>query len=1141
MKIARHIIITYTDGGADGISQSRRLNAELRLLRKVNIVQLRGDRMSTEEMLQTLSEMPRDTFAVYANWRTGGREMLFSVQSVFERINSALAGPVFCTLDAPLGVRGLPGGIMTGGNVHGREAASLAVEVLSGRRSAEAKPIRIGSSRPFFDWQWLASRNINHSLLPGNVKFLNRPVGFWDRYYRELRFVFIAALLVLTIAIIYIISSRRRSHRMAAVFAALPVNVIVLDKRSRVLFSQCSGIFNGERRLANMNDLPEDIRRPMIDPFNMVMSSGFPMSYEFSASDRRHRAEMLRMPISVFGRESVIWVASDIEEISSAHRSMTQLAERFRLTLHSITEAVIATDRNGIVTIANQVASRLTGIASDRLQNMNIDNVFSIIDVNSGRTQPSPIREALRTGKPFERNGSCELIAHDGTRRRIAESAAPIRSGSGVITGAVLVFRDITEQVRAENEKGHLMQDLSTYAEQERLINACLESALLTESDPDETIRYILSVVAGRLSADHAFIAEYKYEDNRGSVALDWVRPGASPLRESLMSWPLEPAPRWMNKLSAHQSVVLPDMSSEEDLAENGVSKSIADTINMRAVFLIGLFMNGRLWGHLCIGFDQPRFEFLEQEEQLIAAAGHILEVMLERRRNRAELAGSEYEKQQMFDQIDTPLFVFDGKGAFVRANRAAYEAKFTIEGGSVDNFPAASVISDTVAAREPKHGEFKVDGRDYTLITKPVYNKNNELLFVLAVAADVTELYLRNQQLEHAMKAAQAADRAKSYFLATVSHELRTPLNAVLGFSELLQSGDMADAERQDCLKSINLAGNALLNLINNVLDLSKVEAEQVDIVLRPTDCIQLGNELEAIFRYKAQEKKINFSIRSAADMPIIEVDALRLRQVLLNLVGNSLKFTEAGEVTVSFGFNPDNGPVGTLIIKVSDTGIGIAKSEQEKIFQPFVRQESTRDSHVFEGSGLGLAITQRLLIRMGGNISVESEQGRGSTFTVELKGLKWHDRKDMSIVVNHDEEEGDNSSATKLPEGEDFSRYSGHVLLVDDVNMNLKVLKAMLLRLGVSAEMANSGAKALERLKSGGISLVLSDMWMPGMSGAEMADKIRADRATANIKIVGITADTEAGSNFDLKNFDAMLLKPVTLKKLTDILKRG
>lgn len=273
----------------------------------------------------------------------------------------------------------------------------------------------------------------------------------------------------------------------------------------------------------------------------------------------------------------------------------------------------------------------------------------------------------------------------------------------------------------------------------------------------------------------------------------------------------------------------------------------------------------------------------------------------------------------------------------------------------------------------------------------------------LLDVVAHIVELAITRRltmkRLEHALEEAKSADKAKSFFLASMSHEIRTPLNAVIGFAELLKDSGLDNETKEDYLTSISLAGNALLQLINDILDLSKLDAGQAVFVSEKTDVNLLCRELSAVFQASATQKnlRLDFEIDK---MPFLFLDQQRLRQILFNLVGNSLKFTKSGGITVSASFEKDSKIDGTFTLQVTDTGIGISPEDKKRLFEPFVQLTRMRGTNANNnGTGLGLSIVKKMMTQMGGTVELESELGKGSTFILRLPKLNLKFRKKMKI----------------------------------------------------------------------------------------------------------------------------------------------
>lgn len=379
------------------------------------------------------------------------------------------------------------------------------------------------------------------------------------------------------------------------------------------------------------------------------------------------------------------------------------------------------------------------------------------------------------------------------------------------------------------------------------------------------------------------------------------------------------------------------------------------------------------------------------------------------------------------------------------------------------------------------------------------------------------------HERLLAALKDAQDANNAKTYFLASMSHEIRTPLNAVIGFSELLKDGNVDLSTQRDYLNSISYSSNALLRLINDVLDLSKLETGKMIFNLEKTDFKNLANEIFGILRQKIEEKNLN-GVISVGAMPMVFIDNLRVRQILFNLLGNSVKFTNTGSIFLGASFKKTDKSKGKLTIIVKDTGVGINKEDQKNVFEAFVQSKDTRGTLATKGTGLGLAIVKRLIEKMNGTITLQSEYLKGSTFTVVLNDVEFFERQNG---------EGGDSDLI-----DDSIFKNMRALLVDDISMNLKVLQALLSKLGVQSVCAQSAVDAMGIAQTSKFDVILTDLWMPEINGAQLAENLRRE-LKIETPIIAITADMESRVNFNMANFEKIITKPITVAKLREVLK--
>lgn len=484
----------------------------------------------------------------------------------------------------------------------------------------------------------------------------------------------------------------------------------------------------------------------------------------------------------------------------------------------------------------------------------------------------------------------------------------------------------------------------------------------------------------------------------------------------------------------------------------------------------------------------------------------------------------AENAKNEVLETLEEGILVCDEDGHVLYYNQRMQEI---LEQKKINH------IFDVMEEMEPAdEGEFLVRGRYYAVTESEVYEvdrvKGKTWCFI-----DMMQTKEKEHQLRELHQEALAANNAKSNFLANMSHEIRTPINTILGMDELI----LREAQNINVIEyaqNIKSEGRTLISLINDLLDFSKIESGKMELTETEYGFSSLLHDVVSVFSLKADEKGLDFDVEVAEDIPAMLCgDEIRIKQILSNLLSNAVKYTERGSVGLNVKCMHRDEATIILDITVRDSGIGIRSEDKELVFEKFKRLDSKRNSKI-EGTGLGMNITVQLLQLMDGEISVESNYGIGSEFTVRIP-QKVADATPMGQY-----------SYTRYKAGtgkvrETFTAPKGRVLVVDDNVMNRVVVKGLLKQTLLQIEEAGSGAECLKKTMDIHYDVILMDHMMPGMDGVEALHRLREqDGACKDTPVIVLTANAVVGmKEFYLsEGFDAYLSKPVSGRLLEELL---
>jgi PAS domain S-box-containing protein len=707
---------------------------------------------------------------------------------------------------------------------------------------------------------------------------------------------------------------------------------------------------------------------------------------------------------------------------------------------------------------------------------------------------------------------------------------------------ALSVFHDVTERVNAEQALRASEQRLTT---ENKALTELTARQLGGSTVFEDRLSDILEVAANTVGVGRASM--WRFESSNSVIRCLDLFEHASNRHSSGLLLQRSEFPVYFQALETER--LIPAADAHHDRRTSQFSESYLKPLGIGAMLDVPLRQGDSTIGVLCLEHIGDERAWTPDEQNFALSLANLIVVALsdaDRRVAVERLAQSEARSSLIVDTAHDAFVGMNSDGKIVMWNAQAavifgWSAAEAI-GESLANLIIPSAFREAhrsglkkflssgeapvlnqrleLSALHRKGHEFPIE----ITITDPI--SSGEGHFFGAFLRDISERRAHEAELRRAKESAEAATRAKSEFLANMSHELRTPLNGVLGYTQLLQRSHSLTSDQRESLDAIANCGSHLLDLINDVLDLSKIEAGRFELEPRPTDLRQLTVDLRHVIAEPVRRKGLLFSVEVDPDVPThIVIDGRHLRQVLLNLLGNAVKFTPEGEVTLILGRAEGD----RLYCEVRDTGIGIEEENLQAIFQAF---RQTRAGSSAGGTGLGLSISRRLVNFMGGELSVRSKLGRGSSFYFTLPLIAVE-----GALPDGESKEDEPLLDARLAPGEELT-----ALVADDSSVNRRILASLLESAGVRVISAGGGIEAVSLATEHKPDVVLMDLRMHDIDGLQVTRQILSDPATASTPIIMVTASAFGDSRqaaFDAGCVD-FIAKPIRAEQLFQKLQR-
>jgi PAS domain S-box-containing protein len=820
----------------------------------------------------------------------------------------------------------------------------------------------------------------------------------------------------------------------------------------------------------------------------------------------------------------------------NAEQELKESSLFLKQVIKGANEGIIVVDAEQNIKVWNTYLSRITGIPDSETLGENAVELFRSI----GNTQlkqriertlkgeiPEPIEYTI-----YNKKEDCTIVAW--------EVLTPLTNVKGTINGVIGIIRDITDRKKAETAAETFSRLYATLSQ--------VNQAIARNNNETELFQIICDVAIEFGKFSLAWIGEYNANSNTIiPIASSSIQGVYLPFTEIELSQPPFNEGLTNKTIQSKDVVFCKDIHADSTMAH---WQPYASNGEYHSVAAIPLFRNNDVMGVFSLYAPDVDFFNSQDEADLIREMGldisfaldaidahkkrEATDNVLKQTTERLSLATSAAQIGVWDWDISKQTIIWDSQMEVIYEMDSSIDVNYDdwfnfVVGEDRELFQMK--IKESLEQSELGECEYRIATNNGNIkyvrsawrVMRDQYNCAQRMI---GISIDVTE---RKQAIVDRIEreAAEQANRAKSEFLANVSHEIRTPMNAIIGYSELLHQ-TLRDNKQLMQADSILSSSKSLLNIINDLLDISKIEAGKMDLEFDFFDIHHLLKEIKQLFTAKAAEKNLLLDMTIDDDVPkALFVDETRMGQILINLIGNSIKFTHVGRVYVQMSAKIKSGSTTDITIQVGDTGIGIPIDEQQHVFNPFY-QITGQAKRKYGGTGLGLAIAQRYVEMMHGSITIKSEVNKGTVFTIFLPNISYsNDSVTTSVATNEDINLKFNSST---------------VLVADDNEVNRNLLGDILEHYSLKVVYAKDGKEAFQMAQEYQPDLILLDLRMPEMNGVEAAERLRQNNSTSSIPIVAISASPEISHTSQVKSklFDDYLTKPILIPKLVLSLKR-